>query len=268
MHTVLGVSPRALEVAAGCTYRTRQIPKLLGGTREVSEPELPLKRIQRRIAFWLTRHAAVHPAAHGFVEGHSIVTGARVHADAGAQSLLAIDLADFFGTITVARVAEVLRATPLAGAMPLVTYHGVLPQGAPSSPIIANLVARGLDIRLAALGYTYTRYADDLGLSSPRLITETDRALDAIHAEGFLPAPGKVQLQTTLPPANCQHLSLYGLVIAPGRIGIPMARLRRYRRVLQADNTTREARGILSFVHMVYGPVLPSVLRAFEVPHA
>jgi RNA-directed DNA polymerase len=124
-----------------------------------------------------------HPAAHGFVPGRSTVTNARPHV--GATVVLKMDLVDFFPSIHFGRLCGLFRqhgagseAARLLAA--LVTYRpilqgggvawpSVLPQGAPTSPALSNLVCRRLDARLAGLasraGAVYTRYADDLTFS-------------------------------------------------------------------------------------------------------
>jgi hypothetical protein len=115
-----------------------------------------------------------HPAATGFVRGRSIVHNARPHVGRGV--VINLDLADFFPTITAERVAQGFQARGWnAEAATLLsricTSEGRLPQGAPTSPALSNLVCRKLDARLSALtaakGGSYTRYADDITLSLP-----------------------------------------------------------------------------------------------------
>jgi retron-type reverse transcriptase len=118
----------------------------------------------------------MHPAATGFVRGRSIADNARPHVRQGV--VINLDLADFFPTITAERVAAMFRglgwdadaATILSR---ICTDEGRLPQGAPTSPAISNLVCRKLDTRLAELakrnGGQYTRCADDITFSLPGL---------------------------------------------------------------------------------------------------
>ena len=170
-----------------------------------------LRRVLDRILCWVP----VHPAAHGFVRGRSAVTNARMHL--GVEQLVCLDLKTFFATITATRVKglytsmgyseavvrtltglcshqtplHVLRGMPAGGdssarhrlRAELRDRH--LPQGAPTSPALANLAAFGLDRRLAgyaaATGLTYSRYADDLTFSgpdaaAPRLIRTVPRS--------------------------------------------------------------------------------------------
>lgn len=107
-----------------------------------------------------------------YERGRSIVTHAERHAD--REVVVGIDLMDFFGTTTSKRVEEYFRAIgwdrASAGVLTrLVTHKGGLPQGAPTSPRLANLVNFRMDARLegmaAGLGATYSRYSDDLAFS-------------------------------------------------------------------------------------------------------
>ena len=164
-----------------------------GSRRLVEAPKSGLKHLQRRILRGILDRAPPHPAAHGFCAGRSIVTFARPHA---RQALVVrLDLRDFFPSVGPGRVVAIFRAlgyprlvalaltrlvttrTPEdalwgldAGTVGLLRRRH-LPQGAPTSPALANLAAYRLDARLAALarsaGGVYTRYADDLALSGP-----------------------------------------------------------------------------------------------------
>ena len=153
-------------------YRVFTIPKRSGGTRRILAPSPELKTLQRRILRRLLGRLAAHPAAMGFERGRSIVTNARAHQ--GQAVVLRFDLVDFFPTTEAARVREYFRrigwnrpATRLL--LRLCTNEGTLPQGAPTSPRLSNLVNYRLDARLAGLaarlGGVYTRYADDITIS-------------------------------------------------------------------------------------------------------
>ncbi len=167
----------------GSGYVAFEIPKATGGTRRIHAPRAALKKAQRRILEEILARIPAHEACHGFVKGRSIVSNAAPHR--GAHLVIKVDLADFFPTIHYRRIEglfvsygyprEVARL--LAGicthrprlADGRVAWPGVLPQGAPTSPALANIVCRRLDSRLSKLaaraGATYTRYADDLTFS-------------------------------------------------------------------------------------------------------
>lgn len=180
-------------------YSCRWLRKRSGGWRLLETPKARVKAVQRQILHGILDHVPPHDAAHGYCRGRSIRTFAEPHC--GRQMVLRFDLREFFASVRASRVHRVFRAagyppavarvltglctttapTDLAspglefGAPPVRptdedryrTRH--LPQGAPTSPALANLAAFRLDRRLAALaraaGAVYTRYADDLAFS-------------------------------------------------------------------------------------------------------
>lgn len=156
----------------GYDYTRFSIAKRRSGSRTIDAPSDKLKDLQRRILHRLLNGLPIHPAATGFVRGRSIVDNALPHV--GQAVVINIDLADFFPTITKDRVAQMFRAlgwNDEAAQMlsHICTNDGRLPQGAPTSPAISNLVCRKLDTRLAKLiknqDGSYTRYADDITIS-------------------------------------------------------------------------------------------------------
>jgi hypothetical protein len=160
----------------GYDYGRFTIPKRRGGVRVIDAPGDKLKALQRRILRRLLAPLAIRPEATGFVPGRSIVDNARPHV--GQAVLINLDLADFFPSITAERVQAAWRAQgwdPDAATIltRICTLEGRLPQGAPTSPALSNLVCRRLDARLGALARAlrghYTRYADDLTFSLPGL---------------------------------------------------------------------------------------------------
>ncbi len=194
-------------------YRYLALPRRRGPARLIERPKARLKAVQRRLLHEILDWIPAHDAAHGFTRGRSAVSHAGEHI--GRQVVVRFDLEDFFAAIGAGRVFGIFRtagypesvAHVLTGlttnvvpetvwpalsrsAEPvppgasyrlgrrLATPH--LPQGAPTSPALANLAAFGLDRRLAglatALELTYTRYADDLTFSgSARLVREAKR---------------------------------------------------------------------------------------------
>lgn len=217
-------------------YRYRRLPKATG-VRVVEAPKVRLREIQRRILHRILAGIPAHPACHGFEKGRSAITFAAGHA--GSEIVVRQDLRDFFPTITVARVRAVFAAcgysTVVARvlaelcttATPVVQLRGLdyaqrtalavrhLPQGAPTSPRLANLIARGLDRRVSgyalAHGLTYTRYADDLAFSGNADL-DTGRLIWVVTTiardEGFTMHTGK-----TLIRRAHQRQVLAGLVV-------------------------------------------------------
>lgn len=176
--------------------------KPTGGVRVLEAPKSKLKALQRGILHDILDRIPAHPAAHGFCPGRSTVSFAAPHA--GREVVIRCDLEDFFSSVSSARVVGIFRtagypepvALTLAAActnrLPSAVWRDVprptepsaidshwrqgrrlsvphLPQGAPTSPALANLAAYRLDVRLAglarSLGLAYTRYADDLAFS-------------------------------------------------------------------------------------------------------
>ena len=167
-------------------YVSFAIPKSTGGYRVLYAPKARLKQAQRWVLDNILSRVAPSPAAHGFVRGRSIHTNAAEHA--GKDMVITLDLEHFFPSITYRRVRGIFQAigygeeVAIALAM-LCTVkpaekvreflggirHRMLPQGAPTSPALANLACRRLDARLGGLarkfGCTFTRYADDITFS-------------------------------------------------------------------------------------------------------
>jgi len=233
-------------------YHYRWKPKRDGGARLIESPKERLREIQRRILHELLNRVPVHAAAHGCVRGRSAITGASGHA--GAAILIHLDLRDFFSSIPAGRVhalfhtlgyshavsryltgltthcshSAILRAAlPGACLSPeqrkqwarqahkLLTRH--LPQGAPTSPALANLCAWRLDERISgaagACNGHYTRYVDDIALSLPESSVPHARRVSLmlqtiIFEEGFEPHPRKTRIMSQ---AQAQRLT--GLVV-------------------------------------------------------
>jgi RNA-directed DNA polymerase len=175
-------------------YKAFRIPKRKGGSRQIEAPLGLLKHVQR----WVDRHVArrlpISDVAHGFVRGRSIATNAAPHR--GAAFVFRVDIRGFFDAITDDHVFTIFRdagySTGVAHALTaLTTYRGVLPQGAPTSPALANVHARTLDERVVAIASAhdlqYTRYADDLTLSGGALAERAVRreVEEAVKRSGF-----------------------------------------------------------------------------------
>lgn len=173
-------------------YHFRWMKKRAGGWRLIESPKPSLKRVQTQILYEILDRIPPHPAAHGFVPGCSIVSNAQPHV--GNRVVLKFDLENFYAGVTFSRVTAIFRSVGYsreaalwlarlttsalpptlafpdgesAAIVPFLRRH--LPQGAPTSPALANLSAFGLDVRLSgmarAFGAAYTRYGDDLTFS-------------------------------------------------------------------------------------------------------
>ena len=233
-------------------YHYRWVAKARGGVRLIEAPKENLRIIQRRILREILDRVPVHEAAHGCVRGRSVVSNARLHS--ASPLLLKLDLQDFFISIPAARVHALFRtlgypqetARYLTGlsthstparrlrespqeeypspeelrrrrewARQFMARH--LPQGAPTSPALANLCAYRLDLRLSGLARKcqakYSRYVDDLVFSCTdadpaqgrRILT---MAQGIILEEGFVPNWRKTRMA---PASTSQRIT--GLVV-------------------------------------------------------
>lgn len=200
-------------------YHYRILTKKSGNIRLIEAPKPRLKQLQRQILAGILEQVPLHPAAHGFRKAHSIKTFVAPHT--GCRVVLRMDLSDFFPTLTYARIQALFRtagypesvADLLAGicttVAPRDAWRGLdwdinrtqlrearelysrrhLPQGAPTSPALANLCAFRIDCRLSGLaraaGAAYTRYADDLAFSGGEAF---DRCVErfSLHAAAIL----------------------------------------------------------------------------------
>ena len=148
-----------------------------GKPREIRAPIKPIKDLQHRLLPLLELAYAPQSHVHGFVRGRSPISNARVHRN--QRWILRIDLADFFPSINFGRVRGLFMAAPFDYPQDVATllaqiccHRNEIPQGAPTSPALSNLVCRRLDKELATLARAqhchYTRYADDICFSSGR----------------------------------------------------------------------------------------------------
>jgi RNA-directed DNA polymerase len=232
-------------------YHYRVLAKQSGNIRLIEAPKRRLKEIQHRILNEILEKIPAHPAVHGFVKTRSIKTFASPHIS--QRVVLRMDLRDFFPSFIRARIQAMFRtmgypesvADLLGGLCTTITPRDVwtraafaedpfhlwesrwetqavyfqphLPQGAPTSPALANLCAYRLDCRLAGLaeaaGATYTRYADDLAFSGGedferRVVRFSVHVAAIVLEEGFKVHHRKTRIMRQ---GVCQHLA--GIVI-------------------------------------------------------
>ena len=172
---LLGIEPAelaAVRMGPRYHYRPFTLAKRDGRERRILAPSPALKQLQRRLLDQYLYELPVHPFATAFRPDFSIVENARLHAY--ATVVATVDLRDFFESTSASRVRRFFarqgwQGEALAALMRLCVYRNGLPQGAPTSPCLSNLVNVSLDGRLHQLaaqsqGY-YTRYGDDLTFS-------------------------------------------------------------------------------------------------------
>lgn len=156
-------------------YNKFTIPKASGGVRTIMAPATALKIIQRKLAQVLSHVYQPKSCVHGFVAKRSIVSNARRHIR--RRYVFNVDLEGFFPAINFGRVRGMFMAAPYNLPPTVATviaqiccFENQLPQGAPTSPIVSNMLCGKLDGQLRRLAVThrcaYSRYADDLSFST------------------------------------------------------------------------------------------------------
>jgi RNA-directed DNA polymerase len=228
------------------SYIHYTIPKKKSGKREIYAPQEDLKYLQKRLNYFLQGYyLCICPnEVHGFViqpnylgKACNILENAKPHVK--KKYVLNIDLEDFFPSISAKRVKELFLSDvfdfneQIATALTLLTtFKGKLPIGAPTSPAISNFICLPLDKDLLEFStlhdLTYTRYADDLTLSSNSQIT-SDHVLDIIniiHEHRFNINEKKLRLQT-----SNQKQSVTGLTVND-KVNVDRKLLRKVRAML------------------------------------
>lgn len=200
----LGLSPEELKKIwwfREGMYQTFNINKSEGKERVINAPDERLKYLQRKIAILLEQIYRVRNPVHGFVSEKSVKTNAAAHMR--SRFVLNMDLKDFFPSITENRVVGVLKSVGVDNRVAeivarICSYYCYLPQGAPTSPIISNMICFRLDkhlMRLAKENHCiYTRYADDITFSSYQPMVGL--------FEGMVPPAGRLSMEQVAPKLN------------------------------------------------------------------
>ncbi|WP_426506911.1 retron St85 family RNA-directed DNA polymerase [Serratia proteamaculans] len=258
----------SVEMLRFLTYRTDYLYKTFeiekkGTTskRVICQPSRKLKAIQGWILRRILDNLRSSEFSKGFERGQSILDNAVPHI--GANFLLNIDLKDFFPSINASKVYGVFSSLGYNKEISsiltnLCTYKGKLPQGAPTSPKLANLTCARLDARIqgyaGSRGIIYTRYADDLTFSAQTLkkIIKTRYFIQTIIPTENL----SVNKYKTLLCGPKRQKKVTGLVISHDKTGIGREKLREIRskihKIYTGENTNREhVHGLLSYVYSV-----------------
>jgi retron-type reverse transcriptase len=284
-------------------YVRFKIPKKTGGERTISAPMPRLKTAQHWILKNILEKVQINSAAHGFCSKHSIVTNAEPHL--GAEVIVNVDLKDFFPSISYRRIKGLFKSLGYSEAASTIfglictepeveqvslddiTYYIAtsirhLPQGAPTSPALTNILCRRLDKRLTKaateLGFTYTRYADDLtfsakGESCRNVCNILGLVHDTVKHEGL-----EVNTQKTRVLRKGRQQEVTGVVVNK-KLSVCKKTLKKFRAVLfqiEKDGPTNKhwghskdviasVQGFANFVYMVNpekGRVLKSKVKS------
>lgn len=238
---------RTMVFSANNYYRDYKIPKRSGGFRQLKVPIESLKNTHRIILRKILNVYEPYDCVHAYCRGRSIVTNATVHIN--SNTLLKLDLEDFFGNIKFKKVYEAFEWIRLFGGgiddngtlveykapytrwlTLLCCYQGALPQGAPTSPILSNIAARDLDVKLSKhskeIGIVYTRYSDDMTFSSSTHISKKERRtiIKLIEQQGYIINKEKMSY---VPTGKDKFIT--GIYLTDGQLRLPKIRRREIR---------------------------------------
>lgn len=243
-------------------YNIYGIPKKNGGTRIIAQPSRELKAIQAWILRNILDKLSASEVSKGFEKGVSIRDNAIPHI--GSTYILNIDLKDFFNEIEARKIYTIFKSVGYKKSIAAIftnicTYKGYLPQGSPTSPKLANLVCAQLDSRIAGYagprGMLYTRYADDITLSSQsqKHIQNARHFLGTVIAEeGFRINKKKVSIAG---PRKRKEVT--GLIITEDRVTLGRVFYRKMRAMLHDAfvknniNNISTINGCLAYVYSV-----------------
>ena len=201
-------------------YREFGLKKADGSERVISTPKTYLKVVQWWILDNILAHQSLNDCVHGFRSGRSYVTNAQMHEK--SRHVLNVDIKSFFDNINSIQVTKVFQSLGYSESgrsvlTSLTTKDGVAPTGAPTSPMIANLIFRNADDALEDLAskcdLIYTRYADDLTFSAQTKIPRevVNLIAQVVKEAGFELNPKKTKF---MGPGDRQDVT--GVVINSG----------------------------------------------------
>ena len=260
---------RQLSTTASKRYKVFTIRKRDGGAREIAQPSRALKAVQRWINKVIIYDLPVHRCATAYKRGANIRDNALRHA--GTNFTLRMDFEDFFPSFSSNNVAEFfgeknlemgwdLSEEDLEFVVSITTRYGYLTIGAPSSPAITNAMMHEFDDRVFVLtrqkGLVYTRYADDLFISSqePGKLTEIYKNI-MLESTKFLYASLKINKSKTAYLSRRYRRTITGMVVTPqGTVSLGRERKREIKALIHKVVTGSlpkekigRARGLIGF---------------------
>ena len=244
-------------------YKKVIIPKKDGTDRELNVPIFALKVTQRWILKEILEKINVSDRAMAFIPHKN---GLKENAECHRKNifLLEMDIQDFFNSILEKRVFKLFcnmgySSNVSAILTNLCTFNGCLPQGAVTSPYLANLICYQLDIRINGLcskrDIEYSRYADDLSFSSNNkasLVKIEHILIKIIEDEGFEINPKKTRFLS-----NDVKKTITGITINDETIHVDKKLKRNIRAMIFNSILTRnyesneKIRGLIAFISSI-----------------
>lgn len=238
-------------------YRSFNIPKRSGGSRRILSPYPVLAYCQRWILDNILSSVSLHEKTYAFRANYSIKDNAAVHLN--QDELLKIDIKDFFSSIKINRVIALFQRLGYTYSLSvylaaICCYRGYLPQGASTSPMLSNIIAGVLDVRLSALAekleLNYSRYADDITFSGKKIPKKfIYYCYSILKEEGFEP-----NIKKTIYKIAKKRKIVTGLCITGNKIRIPKSYRRKFRQEIYflKKNGIKEYNGEIGEVDPLY----------------
>jgi RNA-directed DNA polymerase len=264
LASAIRLSPRKiayLTYRADFLYRTYKVSKKSGGERIIAQPNRDLKAVQAWILRNILNKLSSSSYSKGFDRGTSILENALPHQ--GANYVLTLDLENFFPSVTANKVFGVFSSVGYSKKISAVltnlcVFKGALPQGAPTSPKLANLVCAKLDARIHGYagprGIVYTRYADDITLStqSAQKIQKAKDFIGTIISDENL----NINHDKTKVCGTKRQKRITGLIVSQNNVGIGRVKLREIRAKIHHLFTDKSCEyshvnGVLAFTYGV-----------------
>lgn len=231
---MLGLTPdyiRRVATRSSHMYKEYLVPKRSGGMRIIHHPAKPLKAIQRWLVRFPLKNWPIHDAAWAYRENRSIKQHAELHAK--SNYLLRLDIESFFPSLKErdfdmfvsehSNLTDGWSATDIDLVRSILFRFGELTIGAPTSPLISNVLCHGLDIQLRELAHLnnviYTRYADDMFFSCiPKdILHGVEKAAAAIIEGSELPGGLRIKKEKTRHLSRRRRRTVTGIVLGPDK---------------------------------------------------
>lgn len=230
--TLIGVPSQEIYKYSTLTeryYKKKKILKKNGGIRILTIPCDDLKKVQKWILKEILYTIEVDESANGFITNRSIVTNAKKHLHQNV--VYNLDLENFFPTIKIHSIYTIFKKLGYEKEIctllsKLCTYNNQLPQGAPTSPYLSNIVLKKLDNRLKKfsqkMDINYSRYADDLTFSGNKISKATRKFIkEIIESEGF-----KINLSKERIAFRNNRQEVTGLIVSGNKLSVPRGKER------------------------------------------